>query len=147
MRARLVDLGLAAVGLAAAIQAVTVHGLRRHGGPGDGLFPFVAATGLVVFVILGVVLDRRRGRPVAETPGGWGMVVAVTVLLGLYAMALPRAGYLALTAALLLVVTRLASPRPGWVKAVLLAVGLAAGTFVLFARGLGVPLPAGPRGW
>lgn len=146
MRGRLVDLGLVIVGLAAALHAAGVYGLRRHGAPGDGLFPFVAAVGLVAFVALGMALDLIRRRPVAGAEAGGGVVAAVTVLLGLYAVVLPRAGYPLATAALLVVVAKLARPRLAWTKALALAVALAVATFLLFARGLGVPLPAGPLG-
>lgn len=145
MRGRLADLGLLAVGLAAAGHAAGVHGLRRHGAPGDGLFPFVAAAGLVLFVALGLIVDRTRRCPSVAAAGG-GMAALVTALLGLYAAALPHAGYPLATAVLLVVVAKLANPRLGWTRAVSVAVVLAAATFLLFARGLGVPLPLGRLG-
>lgn len=145
MPGRLIDLILVAVGLMGAAQAYA-YGLRSRGAPGDGLFPFVAAVGLVVSVGLGAALDVVRRRAPARLRGGGRTLAMLTVLVLLYALLLRRLGYSLATAALLVALARLANPRLAWTRAIVVAVALAVGTFLLFARGLGVPLPAGPAG-
>lgn len=145
MPGRLTDLILVAVGLIGAAQAYA-YGLRSRGAPGDGLFPFVAAVGLVVSVGLGVALDVVRRRAPDRPRGGGRTLAVLTGLVLLYALVLPRLGYSVTTAVLLVALAKLASPRVAWTRAIVVAVALAAGTFLLFARGLGVPLPAGFAG-
>ena len=147
MPGRLVHLLLVAVGLGAAAHTYVAHGLRTRGGaPGDGLFPFVAAVGLVVCVGLAVALDVVRRRVPERLAWGGRALATLTVLLLFYGFALPRFGYSLTTAALLVAVAKLASPRLSWARATVVAVALAVGTFFVFAWGLGVPLPVGPVG-
>ncbi len=146
MPSRLVDLALIVVGLVGAARA-HAYGLTSRGAPGDGLFPFIAAVGLIAFVGLGLALDVLRRRAPAALGEGLRGLFLLTVLVAVYAVVLPKLGYVLTTAALLVAIAKLASRGLSWTRAGVVAAALAVGTFLLFTRGLGVPLPVGLAGF
>jgi len=138
-----VMLGFAAVALreSAKLPFGTIHR------PGEGFFPWwlaVTLAGLAALLLGRAVLGRPEPR--AAGPGRRvGRVLALLVLLGGYAVALEPAGYLICTFVLVLCAL---APTAGRrvLPAVALAAAAAAGSYLLFAVWLQVPLPPGPFG-
>lgn len=111
--------------------------------PGPGFLLFWVGL-LMVGLALGVTAGAARGTsPEPLWPDRrWRRVVAVVLVLVLYAVALPRLGFVLTTAGALLALFRLAEPR-GWAVALAGAAAGAGGSWLLFKRWLGAPLPAG----
>lgn len=113
--------------------------------PGPGYVPALLAALLLAFGVL-LILFGGDAEPWAslEWPE-WRHAVAIVAACAFAAWALERLGYrltVAVLVAFLLGVTERKSPTATLVT----AVGLAAGTFYLFATLLRVPLPRGPFG-
>jgi putative tricarboxylic transport membrane protein len=106
--------------------------------PGPGIFPLIAGVGLLAAALwqLAATPDTRA----AGEPLTLGAPVTTGVVLILYAIALPRAGFLASSFVLVVVTSRLMG-LAGWWRPAALALGVTAASHVVFARWLGVPLP------
>lgn len=111
--------------------------------PGPGFFPWwVSLTlGTVALVQLSQLLIARRAGA-ARPRGGLGKVVALVALLAVYSLVVETVGYPIVTFGLVLFMLRVTEPHP-WPLALGVALLAAAGSYVLFAVWLGVPLPAG----
>ncbi len=106
---------------------------------GPGYFPtllggLLALIGIVL--IIGTLL--KPGPAVGRL--AYGKVALVTLANVLFALLLRRLG-LAAALILLVVVSAYASKRFRWSSALALAVGLAAGSCIIFVRLLGLPIP------
>jgi hypothetical protein len=139
MSPRFVDMALILVGVAFGAGAYSYGLWRKDWTPGDGLFPFLSALVLVGAVISGLGFTRRRVR--LEVP--WRLVSGVVLALVGYALVLSTVGFPIATTALLLLIAKQANRTLSWRRAVVVAVLLAVGTYLIFTRALGVPLPAG----
>lgn len=121
--------------------------------PGPGFFPWWTSLGVVV---LGLLVVSRAGRRPAraaaeasEPPAGrladlvrvGGLVAALAA----YVALLEPLGYPLGTVLLVLFMLRMTERRP-WPVALGAAAAIAVGSYVVFARWLGVPLPPGPFG-
>lgn len=102
--------------------------------PGPGLLPLVIA--LLLLPLLFVAL--REPIPSGETPFRGSPLVAIT-LTGIYALALPYAGFVPASILLVLVWIRLFY-RQGWVGAVICSTALTAVGVVIFNVLLKVPM-------
>ena len=118
-----------------------VEALRlRDGWQGAKLMPAVLA---VVFVALAAGhLAPATAAVAPEWPDARGRrrVVALLVVLTLYAAALPYAGFLAATALFVLVLVR-ALGDYAWPKTLALTAAIAGACHVVFKEWLGMPLP------
>jgi tripartite tricarboxylate transporter TctB family protein len=144
--ARLVGFAvLGAFGAYALYVAVNL-GLWRGRSPGEGLFPFLTATGMLAFSAAGIVValkaPRDDGAPGAtQRPQLLRMGFYLAVLL-FYALTLERLGFIAATIISIGAILRFAE-RYSWLASLAIAVAAAAGCHVLFGRWLGAILPAG----
>ena len=143
------------LGVALSHQSVAL-GLSGPGGPGSGFFPLLAGVvmalggaGLMLRHALG---DRRPapGEEIAEqfwsAAGASRRVAALLLALTLLIVAVPYLGFVLAGAIGLPVMFRIIAPEaPRW-KAVLVGLVAAALVHLLFAVGLGTPLPRGPLG-
>jgi hypothetical protein len=113
--------------------------------PGPAYMPALLAFGLLV---LGAFIGAAGGRAPRVGDVGWGesrRALAIAVVCAFAAWGLERLGYrLTITLALLVLLGIVERKRP--VVTVLVALGLAFGTFHLFATLLRTPLPRGPLG-
>ena len=128
--------------LLAAVAVVFVVGARRLGfwtedGPGPGLLPFAAGC-----LLLPLLLLALRERVPDETPFRAAPLGAIC-LTCLYAAALPYLGFAIATVLLIVTWVRLFHGQ-GWLRAVMLGIGLTAASTVLFAMLLKVPMPLLP---
>ena len=112
--------------------------------PGPGFFPWwVSLTlGTVALVQLGQLLIARGGPEAARAEAGFGKIVALVALLAVYSLVVETVGYPIATFGLVLFMLRVTEPHR-WPLALGIALLAAAGSYVLFAVWLGVPLPAG----
>jgi len=113
--------------------------------PGPAYMPAVLALALLVAGLTLALLGRDPGRLAAAGWQEWRHVVAILVTVVFIALALERIGYrltMLLACAFLLAVVERKRPLP----ALLVAFGLAAGTYFLFDTLLRVQLPRGPFG-
>jgi putative tricarboxylic transport membrane protein len=139
--ARLPGLGVAAIGIAAALLARRIPGEAGFG-LGPAFLPFwtaVLLAGSGGWVALRPAPVEASWRGLARAGAGLAVLLA-------YALALTPLGYVAATAAFLGAGTWLLEPsRP----ARALVVGVAGALFLrlLFGTWLGVPLPGGAVGW
>ena len=134
---------LGATGAYALTVAINL-GLWRGRSPGEGLFPFITAAGMVVFSIAGLAIAWRQPRDApqaAARPQFWRMGFYVAVLL-FYALALESLGFIAATIVSVAAILRFAE-RYSWVATLTIAVGAAAACHVLFGLWLGAILPTG----
>lgn len=137
---------LVAVGLYAVIVALRL-GLWRQNSPGEGLFPFLAASSMTVFGLVGLAGVLR-----APDPAGGGepgdlratllRVGAYLAALVFYALTLDALGFIASTIIVVVFILR-AAEGYSWRITLALAVGTAAVCHVLFVRWLGAILPTG----
>jgi putative tricarboxylic transport membrane protein len=140
------------LGLFVLAGAFSIEGEAQYAGVGPRAFPVlvgaaltVLGTALAVGVVTGrIALRPEAGEDVDETrtadlaPMAWivaGLVVAV--------FALERIGF-ALTAALVFTLTARAFGSRRLLRDAVIGLAIGLATFFLFARGLGVSLPAGP---
>ena len=114
--------------------------------PGPGYLPFMLGLVLAAFGML-VVLTGRRARTFGFGQfGDAGKTFAVLAGLGFAALALERLGY-PLTIIIMLVYYLGVIERRHWLPTVLLSLGMAYGSYGLFAKLLQVQLPRGPLGF
>ena len=113
--------------------------------PGPAYAPVVLAA---VLFLTGILIAVLGGRAIALSTAGWSEwrhVLAIVVTCAFVALALERLGYrLTVVVACVFLAGIVERRRP--MPTVLLAVGLATGTYTLFATLLRVPLPRGPFG-
>ena len=135
---------LGALGLYALYVAVNL-GLWRGRSPGEGLFPFITAVGMIVFSASGIAIVLRRPREAAAEPAErpkiarMGFYVAVLLF---YALTLQSLGCVVATIVSVAAILRFAE-RYSWVATLAIAIGAAAACHVLFERWLGAILPSG----
>jgi putative tricarboxylic transport membrane protein len=145
-------IGFAVLG-AAGFYALTVAiglGLWRGRSPGEGLFPFITAMGMLAFSAAGLVTalaDRgprptpdERPEPQSRLPMlRMGFYVAVLLF---YALTLQSLGFIAATIISVAAILRFAE-RYSWLATLAIAIGTAAACHVLFNVWLGAILPTG----
>jgi len=114
---------------------------------GPGFYPRIVLGVTAALAAWLVVADlRAQRRPPAPAAVGYGMVLAMFALFGLYAGALPFLGFRVATFAYVAAVNALLDPprgARGWSRAVLVGALAAASTYVVFERYLLVLLPRG----
>jgi putative tricarboxylic transport membrane protein len=143
-------LGAGAVCLAVPVAlAASQYGIGSPGAPGPGFWPFCIA--LAMLALAAAAILRPAPAPAADAAAShWGRFAIALASMLLYVLAVERLGYLACTAALLLVQLRWVEGR-SWRVAVLTAAVAAALSLVVFRTLLKVPLPLGilplPPGW
>ena len=114
--------------------------------PGPGYVPVLLAIGLLVAGALVAVLSRSSATLAGAGWVEWRHSVAILAVCAFVALALERLGY-RLTMGLACVALLGAVERKPLVVTLLVAVGLAAGTYFLFDTLLRVQLPRGPLGF
>jgi hypothetical protein len=141
-------IGFAVLGTAGlyALAVALNLGLWRGRSPGEGLFPFLTALGMIAFSAAGALAALRAPRDQAirdepARPQLWRMGAYLAVLL-FYALALESLGFIAATIISVAVILRFAE-RYSWLATLAIAVGAAAACHVLFGVWLGAILPAG----
>ena len=137
----LVLLVAAGVYLTLAFQLPFGSGAR----PGAGFYPVIVAV-FAIAVALVATVSAFRGAAVAEpveldAPSRRRVVISVVALVA-FCLALPWVGYPAAAFAFVTVVLRYLGAR--WTTALLTGALSSAGSYVLFAVLLDVPLPHGP---
>jgi hypothetical protein len=135
---------LGALGVYALIVALKL-GLWRGRSPGEGLFPFITAAGMIAFSVAGAAIALRGPRDAAqgapERTQFWRMGFYVAALL-FYALTLESLGFIAATVISVAAILRFAE-RYSWLASLAIAIGAAAACHVLFGIWLGAILPAG----
>ena len=134
---------LGGLGLYALYVAVNL-GLWRGRSPGEGLFPFITALGMVAFAAAGLFAafrDVGEAAPQGERPQIWRMAFYVAVLL-FYALTLESLGFIVATIVSVAAILRFAE-RYSWAATFAIAIGAAAACHVLYSLWLGAMLPAG----
>lgn len=114
--------------------------------PGSGFYPTLVSFALIVFsaAALADPPPAPRHAPAADTRGE-ARVWMVVAALAAYAWAMPSAGFLLCTAALLMLLLR-GIGRLSWSLSTAAAVLGSVTCYALFTR-LGLPLPAGVLGF
>lgn len=115
------------------------------GEPGSGLYPFSVSALLALVSILLVAGALRRSPRSADVGGDRRRLLAYLAALAGFAVGFPLAGHVLTTAAAFLFLL-LAVERVGWRRAVWVTIASVAGSWLLFERLLGVPLPRGLLG-
>ncbi|HEU5321058.1 MAG TPA: tripartite tricarboxylate transporter TctB family protein [Methylomirabilota bacterium] len=141
---RVAGAALAALALAvlAASRALPLGSLRH---PGPGYMPVVLALVLAALAVAVLASGGRAPRLGAVGWAEWRHALAIAAACAFAAWALERLGY-RLTVGVVVAVLVGAVERRGPVTALVVAAGLAAGSFFLFSTLLRVPLPRGPFG-
>jgi putative tricarboxylic transport membrane protein len=141
------DIGVAALTLAFGVLASCESARLPFGtvrNPGPGFFPWWAS---VVLALLALVLLVRalalHSTPVGKGSGGIAKVGALLVVLGGYVFLLDSLGYLLSTFLLVLFMLRWIDTQR-WAIALGMAAITSAGSYVVFAIWLSIPLPRGP---
>lgn len=130
--------GAAAAYESAQLPFGTVHN------PGQGFFPWWTSAVIVLLaVILLVQALRSRSSALREGPGRIAKVAALLIVLATYTFLLEPLGYPLCTFLLVLFMLR-ATDSQRWPVALGMAAITAAGSYVVFAIWLSVPLPRGP---
>ena len=136
-------LGIVLLGLAAfiAVQAMQLHVPFSYDPLGPKAFPIGLS---ILLAVLSLVLVIRPGAN-AEWPRGVLLLKILAVLgaLLVYALLFTRLGYLPATTLVVLVLSLLFGAP--WGKAMISAVLVALGSYLLFTEAMGIPLP--PNGW
>lgn len=141
---------LLAFGLFAAFEASklqTPAGSLTQDVLGPGFFPFGLGVAVALLAAIGLLeawLGPRHSAPLLQ-PGSWRAVLTLVVATVAYVAGVSIVGFV--TATFLFVVgTLLALRQPGGVSLLTAAVVTGA-LYLVFARWLQVPLPAGPLGF
>lgn len=119
--------------------------LGTHHGPGPGYFPLLLAA---LLAGLALVILARGGAAPRLASLAWDEAPYALAIVGaaaFAALALERLGYRLTVLVVLLFLLGAVERRRPW-AAVLVAVGMAAGSFWVFHTVLRVPLPRGPFG-
>jgi putative tricarboxylic transport membrane protein len=108
--------------------------------PGPGVFPLAAGLALLALAVWQLLAARRA----APDPANGGAVprapLLMAAVLALYAATLPVLGFMFTSFGLVFVAARLMG-LGGWWRPAALALGVTAGSRLLFGTWLGVPLP------
>ena len=143
MKARNADLwsGLALAALAAYI-IVQASGWDYSGadGPGAGFFPLWYGIAMLVLAAALVASSLLRGEPERVNWRGAGRALAVSAALAVSVLLFKLAGFVVGFAALVFFIVWVMYRRP-WPLAAIVAIGLAAGFYLVFPLLLGVNLP------
>lgn len=107
--------------------------------PGTGAFPFFTGAILLVLAIV-IVAQDLRGEGIAERPD-WISFAAISAALAVFALTADRFGLLPATFLTIIIASVPDRSLPFWGKAVL-GVVVAAGSWVLFIKALGLPFKA-----
>jgi putative tricarboxylic transport membrane protein len=140
------DIGVAALtlifGAAAAYESAKLPFGTVHN-PGQGFFPWWTS---VIIILLALILLvralRLRSSATQEKSGRIARVAALLVVLAAYSFLLDPLGYPLCTFLLVLFMLRATDPQR-WTVALGMALITAVGSYIVFAVGLGVPLPPG----
>jgi hypothetical protein len=113
--------------------------------PGPGYFPFglgilMAVLGAIVLV-QSLVVDTRDGDPVGSI--AWRPLLIVLGSLALFGFLLPRAG-MVIALPILVVTSAMAGDEFHWGEALINAVVLTIGSWLIFIKGLGLTIPVWP---
>jgi putative tricarboxylic transport membrane protein len=111
--------------------------------PGQGFFPWwisLVIVLLALFLLTKALISRRSINP--QTAGRIAKVTALLLVLAAYTFLLDLLGYLICTFFLVLFMLRATDPHR-WSVALSMALLTAAGSYVVFAVWLSVPLPRG----
>lgn len=141
---------LAAVCWLAIALGVTVAGARLGLGtlsdPGSGFMIFWVGTAMTALALSVLVVSARQpaGPRLATLWQGtrWRLVPYVCLLLAIYAVLLPVAGFLLCTFVLLLILFKTVEPQD-WGISLLIAAASTVAAYLVFHRWLGTQLPAG----
>lgn len=119
-------------------------------GPGSGFLPFWLSLTMGILAVGLLLTAPRPGSPADETwlPRGRRLVrlVAVAVTTVVFAAFMDRIGMILGTGIFLFVMLRLIEGY-SWARSLAIAVGGAAGAYLLFVHWLSVPFPVGPLGF
>jgi putative tricarboxylic transport membrane protein len=118
-------------------------GTARNPGPGFVPWWIAAALGVLAVALLVQALAGRPGSGGAGSGERAGPVVGLVAVLAAYVALLEPAGYPACTFGLVVYMLRVVTPHR-WPVALGVAALAAAGSFLVFAVWLKVPLPPGP---
>jgi putative tricarboxylic transport membrane protein len=135
---------LGVVGLGVIIGAVRLHiGTPLH--PQPGFFPFLG--GIALSLLSGILLAQAAlGRSTgSDAFGKVGPPAIVVAGMSLYVLALEPVGYVPATALIAGLILRVLGVRSRW-RLSLTSLILAVGTYLVFARVLGIDLPVGVLG-
>jgi hypothetical protein len=134
---------LGAVGIYALYVALNL-GLWRGRSPGEGLFPFITAIGMIAFSAGGIAGALRQPREIAAAaePTRIGRMSFYVAVLLFYALTLQSLGFIAATIVSVAAILRFAE-RYSWLATLMIAIGAAAACHVLFGLWLGAILPTG----
>jgi putative tricarboxylic transport membrane protein len=140
-------------------EARVVGILKKLGTGGDnapvGPYPLLVLAGLAIFALVaGVGLVRRRApavdapaQPPAATAVAWNAIALIAIGIAADVLLMERGGFVIASTALFWVTARAFDPRHPRRDA-LFAVAISIGAYLLFARALQLPLPAGIlAGW
>jgi putative tricarboxylic transport membrane protein len=145
---------LAFTGVWAAFEAWG-YGLWRGRAPGEGLYPLIVALALVVLAISCLFVESKSGveagplfaagQDAGEDTGPPQWRKIGLYLAGLIALAafLPALGYWVVTVAVLVLILR-GAERLSWRLTLSVTAASSVITYLVFERGLGLPLPRGP---
>ncbi len=133
--------GLAFAAIALSEASRLPFGTARN--PGPGFVPWWTSLTLGGLA-LGLLAQALRARPATGPARGRGLkVVALLAVLAAYVLVLEPLGYPLSTFLLALFMLRVVEPHR-WAVALGVAVTAAAGSYLVFALWLKVPLPPGP---
>jgi putative tricarboxylic transport membrane protein len=132
---------LALIGLAVVAGAIRLHvGTPIH--PQPGFFPFVGGGALILLAVVLLIQAWLGWSTGSEAFGNVGGPAILVVSMGGYVAILDPLGYVLATLLLAVVILRVLKVR-SWRVLALSSVALSVGTYLLFARVLGIELPAG----
>ena len=132
----------AALGAAAILESAKLPpGTVRN--PGQGFFPWWTSVAVVLLALV-LLFQALSAHPriAQQGPGRIGKVALLLVVLVAYTFLLDLLGYLLCTFLLVLFMLRALDPQR-WTVVLGMAAVTAAGSYVLFAVWLSVPLPRG----
>ena len=134
---------LGALGLYA-LYVATGLGLWRGRSPGEGLFPFITAAGMLAFSASGfaLVLRQPHDKPTESEQTRIGRMSFYVAVLLFYALTLQSLGFIVATIVSVAAILRFAE-RYSWLATLAIAIGAAAACHVLFSLWLGAILPTG----
>ena len=121
-------------------------GLWRQNSPGEGLFPFITAAAITIFGLAGLAgAVRAPYAPAQGQPALGPTVLRLAAYVGaliFYAATLDALGFIASTILVVVFILNVAEGY-GWRTTSAIAVGTAAGCYIVFVYWLGAILPTG----
>jgi putative tricarboxylic transport membrane protein len=132
-----------AFGAAAAFESARLPFGTIHN-PGEGFFPWWASVTVVLLATILLIQGlNSRSTSARDQSRRLAKVIVLLVILAAYTFLLDPLGYPICTFLLVLFMLRVLDPQR-WRVALSIAVLAAAGSYVVFAVWLSVPLPRGP---